>query len=78
MIDDFLFLAKAEGEQSSEYGTKALHLGVPIASETVIGPLLVLDFLGIILDSLKLELRLLSPSLLSITQLNIVEMVSLA
>lgn len=69
-LDDFLFLAKAEGEECK----KALNLaqklfadlGVPIAPEKVKGPLPVLDFLGIILDSLKLELRLPQDKLLQL------------
>lgn len=45
----------------------ALHickeLGVPVALEKVKGPVTVLDFLGIILDAVKMELRLPSEKL---------------
>ena len=61
-LDDFLFLGKAEGGECNEALQLALaicaELGVPIAAGKVKGPFPVLDFLGIILDSQKMELRL--------------------
>ena len=69
-LDDFLFLAKAEGEECQKALNMAqklfADLGVPIAPKKVKGPLPVLDFLGIILDSLKLELRLPQDKLLQL------------
>ena len=65
-LDDFLFLDKTQG---GEYDILhlALHvckeLGVPVAPEKVKGPVTVLDFLGIILDAVKMELRLPSEKL---------------
>lgn len=61
-LDDFLFLGKSDSEECDRALRAALQifaeLGVSIAPDKVKGPLTVLEFLGIILDSIKLELRL--------------------
>ena len=61
-LDDFLFLGNPECNQCETALSTTLatfsKLGVPIAPEKVKGPLTELEFLGIILDSVKGEIRL--------------------
>ncbi len=61
-LDDFLFLGSPNGGQCASALTHAMEacqqLGMPLAAEKVEGPCRGLQFLGIFLDTVKLELRL--------------------
>ena len=58
-LDDFLFLERDHCGRILQLALQICEeLGVPVAPEKVKGPLPVLEFLGIILDSDKMELRL--------------------
>ena len=60
-LDDFLFLESLNPGKESVLCIAlriCRELGIPVAPEKVKGPISVLDFLGIILDTEKMELRL--------------------
>lgn len=61
ILDDFLFIAKAEDKCRSDLNKfidMCQSIGVPIAHEKTEGPATVLQFAGITLDSIKMEARL--------------------
>ena len=61
-LDDFLFIGSPHGNTCQESLSLALRLcqelGLPVMQEKVVGPSTVLDFLGIVIHSTKMELRL--------------------
>ena len=61
-LDDYLFFGKPESQQCAKALNLALsiceRLGVPVSSKKVEGPATVLPFLGILLDSNAMEIRL--------------------
>ena len=67
-LDDFLLIGKPQSGECDAALQLALsvcsELGVPIASDKVMGPCTELEFLGIVLDSHKMEIRL-SPEKLA-------------
>lgn len=71
-VDDFLFVVKLESD-AQHLLDRALalceELGVPIASEKTEGPTTCLTFLGIELDTVKMEARLPPDKLLELQQL---------
>ena len=71
-LDDFLFLGAPNTEEASrvlETVTKVLHmLGIPIAVHKTEGPDTILVFLGILIDTLKFELRLPTDKLTRLQQ----------
>lgn len=61
VVDDFLFIADSAAKCDSDmnaFQSLCTELGVPLAAEKTMGPLNVLPFLGITLDTKKLEARL--------------------
>ena len=66
ILDDFLFIAKTEIKCRTDL-SNFLHLcgylGVPIAQEKTVGPSQVIQFVGITLDSVRQEARLLEDKL---------------
>ena len=72
-LDDFLFMEKTHNGEEGDALHLALRickdLGVPVAPKKVKGPLPVLEFLGIILDAGKMELRLPSAKLSQLKQI---------
>ena len=66
ILDDFLFIAKTETKCRTDL-SNFLHLcgylGVPIAQEKTVGPSQVIQFVGITLDSVRQEARLLEDKL---------------
>ena len=61
-LDDFLFFGQPESSGCADSLQIALDtcqvLGVPVATHKVVGPTTVLTFLGICLDTVKMEIRL--------------------
>ena len=61
-LDDFLFIGAPQSEECRAALRLAqelcLRLGIPLALEKLEGPACILTFLGIILDTIRLELRL--------------------
>ena len=60
-IDDFLFLAESYEKCTADMNafiSLCEQMGLPLAPETTQGPTTVLPFLGIILDTVRLEARL--------------------
>ena len=54
ILDDFLFIAKTKDRCEADLGnfiSLCHHLGVPLSPEKTVGPDTVLQFAGIILDS---------------------------
>ena len=68
-LDDFLLLVHPSSDQGEAVLSTALHtldyLGVPVSPHKVEGPSTVLVFLGILIDTKALELRLPLPKLKS-------------
>ena len=65
-IDDFLFLAESSTKCTADMNafiSLCEQMGVPLAPKKTQGPATVLSFLGIILDTEKLEARLPNPKL---------------
>ena len=61
ILDDFLFIADRKDKCQADLNNflrMCGYLGVPIAQEKTVGPDAVLQFAGIILDSVKQEARL--------------------
>ena len=67
-LDDFLLLGRAGTTEGATVLSSALgvlqHLGVPVASQKIEGPSTTLTFLGILIDTRALELRLPEDKLL--------------
>jgi len=66
ILDDFLFIAKTKDRCEADLGnfiSLCHHLGVPLAPEKTVGPDTILQFAGIILDSVRREARLPDASL---------------
>ena len=61
-LDDYIFLGNPETSECAEALKLALqlceHLGVPVSKLKVEGPATILTFLGILLDTVAMELRL--------------------
>ena len=72
-LDDFLFLANPNSPQGSHILTTALetlqHIGVPVAPQKTEGPTTSLIFLGILIDTNRLELRLPHSKLANLNRL---------
>ena len=72
-LDDFLFLAtplSQEGEQILRIALEALKaLGIPVAAHKTVGPLTILTFLGILIDTHAFELRLPADKLTRLQQM---------
>ncbi len=72
-LDDFLFLGSPKGGECESSLRRAVEvcqrLGVPLATEKVEGPNRGLTFLGIFLDTMKMELRLPEDKLHRLSQL---------
>ena len=61
-LDDFLFGGRPKSDSCSKVLNLALflcqELGFPVMSEKVVGPATIIDFLGFIIDTLAMEIRL--------------------
>ena len=72
-LDDFLFIGKPQSGECEVALQVALsvctELGVPIASDKVVGPHTELEFLGIVLDSHKMEIRLSTEKLVRLQRM---------
>ena len=72
-LDDFLIVGKPSSAECEIALQKMLHickqLGFPIAERKIEGPTTVITFLGILLDTVKMELRLPSDKLEALTSL---------
>ena len=72
-LDDFLFLTKPHSVQGSNVLATALdslrQLGIPVAPSKTEGPTTLLTFLGILIDTHRLELRLPSEKLANLNTL---------
>ena len=61
ILDDFLFIAPTKDQcrrDLTNFVSLCNHLGVPLAPEKTVGPATVLQFAGIRLDSVRMEVRL--------------------
>jgi len=72
-LDDFLFLAaplSQEGEQILRIALETFKaLGIPVAAHKTVGPLTILTFLGILIDTHTFELRLPADKLTQLQQM---------
>lgn len=72
-LDDFLIVAQSESPQCGEELQKLLlilsRLGVPVAEEKLMGPTVCLTFLGIELDTARINRQLLREKLTELQQL---------
>ena len=72
-LDDFLLLAPPTSEKGAESLRLTMvtlkHLGVPVAAHKTEGPASVITFLGILMDTMSFELRLLEDKLLRLREL---------
>ena len=67
ILEDFLFIAQSKGQSERDLDNFILmcnYLGVPLAPEKTVGPVTVLQFAGITLDSVCQEARLPEDKLL--------------
>ena len=72
ILDDFLFIAPTKDQCTrdlSNFVSLCEYIGVPLAPEKTVGPDLVLQFAGIILDSVRMEARLPDDKLAKCRQL---------
>ena len=72
-LDDFLFAGRPGTGECREYLQRALalceELGVRVSMGKLVGPATLIEFLGILLDTLRLELRLPTDKLLRLRRL---------
>ena len=72
ILDDFLFIAPTKAQCTrdlSNFVSLCEYIGVPLAPEKTVGPDSVLQFAGIILDSVRMEARLPDDKLAKCRQL---------
>ena len=72
-LDDFLFAGRADAPSCKESLDLALmlckELGIPVMPEKVAGPTTLLDFLGLLIDTIKMEISLPEDKLLRLKSL---------
>ncbi len=72
-LDDFLTIGSpGSGERANNLAlieTICRSLGIPLKSEKIAGPAMVLEFLGILLDTEAMELRLPEPKVAELKHL---------